>query len=272
MRWYVNDASLQGQFPSISHFEPALRELIALRRSEPAYSSLFVSRTFSFQRVIADQTLAHAVQKIADRDLRLRILQWVNQRGPFLDDDRLSEEDDLFECLGIDVTNQGLGEAARRILHGFIAGTWSFAGGAVDFCRNPLEVSHGLTAAPIGVYDVPNVWSAGGFRALAIAALEEPTSWAELTAHLRVRFPHLLIPDAFHNNSNLQAEPFNSAISDRVQELCRHLEEYMASRNADGSPSKLTNEIVRTLFTNASGAEPLFTANPCQTKQLLEAN
>ena len=260
MRWYVNDASLQGQFPSILHFEPVLRELMEVRRTEPAYSSLFVARTLGFQRVVADQTLAHAVQTITDRDLRLRVLQWVNQRGPFLDDDRLTEQDDLFECLSIDVTDQGLGEATRRIVHGFSAGTWSFVGGAVDFSRNPLEVSHGLTAAPIGVYNVPNVWAADAFRALAIAALAEPTSWDDLAARLRLRFPRLLIPDAFHNNSNLQAEPFNTAISDRAQELCRHLDEYMASRNADGSPSARTNEIVRTLFTGATGAEPLFTA------------
>jgi hypothetical protein len=260
MRWYVNDASLQGQFPSIFHFEPALRELMDLRRSEPAYSNLLVARAFSLQRVVANQTLAHAVQNITDRDLRVRVLQWVSQRGPFLDDDRLAEDDDLFECLGVDVTNQGLGEATRRIVHGFIAGAWSFVGGAVDFCRHPLEVSHGLTEAPIAVYNVPNVWTVDAFRALAIASLTEPTSWAELAAHLKLRFSRLLIPDAFHNNSNLQAEPFNTAISDRVQELCRHLDEYMASRNADGSPSERTNEIVRTLFTSAEGAEPLFTA------------
>ena len=230
-----------------------------LRRTEPAYSSLFVARTFGFQRVVADQTLAHAVQAIADRDLRVRVLQWVNQRGPFLDDDRLADQDDLFECLGIDVTNQGLGEATRRIAHGFAAGAWSFIGGAVDFCRNPLEVSHGLAEAPIGVHNVPNVWTVVAFRALAIAALAEPKSWADLAAHLRLKFPHLLISDTFHNNSNLQAEPFNTAISDRAQELCRHLDEYMTSRNADGSPSERTNEIVRTLFTGAAGGEPLFT-------------
>lgn len=265
MRWYVNDASLQGQFPSISSFEPALRELMELRRNEPAY--LFVTRTFGFQRVVADQTLAHVVQTIADRDLRVRVLQWVNQRGPFLDGDRLAEEDDLFECLGIDVTNQGLGEATRRIVHGFVASAWSFVGGVVDFRHNPLDVSHGLTEAPIRVYNVPNVWTADAFRALAIAALPEPTSWADLTAHLRLRFSRLLISDAFHNNPNLQAEPFNTAISERAQELCRHLDEYMASRNADGSPSERTNEIVRTLFTSAGGAEPLFSAKS-QSNQL----
>lgn len=260
MRWYVNDASLQGQFPSIADFLPALRELMDLRRSEPAYSNLFVGRAFGARNVLADQTLSHALQSVPDRDLRVRVLQWVNQRGPFFDDDRLTEKDDLFECMGVDVTDQGLGEAARQIVHGLLAGTWSFVGGALDFCRNPLKVTHGLTDAPIGVHDVPNVWTADEFRVVAIAALPRPTSWADLTIHLRMRFPRLNIPDAFHNNAKLQAEPFNTAISDRVQELCSHLNEYMKSRNADGSHSARTNEIVRTLFTNATGAEPLFTA------------
>ena len=260
MRWYVNDASLQGQFLSPVHFEPAIRELVELRKTEPAYSNLFVARSFSFQKVSANQTLSHAVQTIADRDLRLRVLQWINQRGPFIDDDRLAEEDDLFECLGIEVTDQGLGEAARRILNGSAAGSWSFVGGAIDFCHNPLEVSHGLSDSPIGRYSVTNVWTADAFRAVAIASLAEPTSWADLAARLRVRFPRLLIADTFDKNSNLRAEPFNSSISDRAQELCRHLDEYMASRNPDGSPTERTNELVRTLFTGAGGAEPLFTA------------
>ena len=145
-------------------------------------------------------------------------------------------------------------------MHGLKAGSWSFAGGLLNFGRNPLRVTHGLTEAPIGLYDVPNVWTADAFRGLAIGALPTLTSWADLTIRLRLRFPRLNIPDAFHNNTMLQAEPFNTAISDRVEELCNHLNEYMKSRNANGSPSARTNEIMRTLFTNATGAEPLFTA------------
>jgi len=232
---------------------------MALRASEPAYSSLFVTRTFGTQRVVADQTLAHAVHVLADRDLRVRVLQWVNQKGPFLDDDRLAEQDDFFECFGMDITDQGLGEAARRIAHGFSAATWSFIGGATDFARSPLQVAHGLPEVRLGVYEVPNVWEAEAFRAQAINAQADPASWTELAGRLKLRFPHLLIPDAFFDNPNLQAEPYSTVIGDRTQELCRHLNEYMASRNPDGTDSERTIEIVRTLFSNATGAEPLFT-------------
>jgi len=230
-----------------------------LRKSEPAYSSLFVTRTFGSQRAVGDRTLAHAIQGLTDRDFRVRVLQWVNQRGPFLDDERVEEPDDLFECLGIDVTDQGLGEAARRIARGFAAGAWSFVGGEINFARTPLEVVHGLLESPLGVYEVHNAWTSDAFRAQAMGTLAEPRSWLDLTMRLRLRFPRLLIPDAFYENANLRAEPYNSAIGDRTQELCRHLDEYMASRNPDGSDSERTREIVRTLFSNAAGAEPLFT-------------
>jgi hypothetical protein len=141
------------------------------------------------------------------------------------------------------------------------------SGGAVDFCSNPLNVTHGLSSAPIGVHDVINVWSADAFRVAAIGALPEVTSWADLAARLGLRFPRLLIADTFHNNSKLQGEPFNTAISDRVQELCRHLDEYMESRNRDGSPSQRTTQIIRALFTGAAGAEQAFTAESSSNQQ-----
>jgi hypothetical protein len=171
----------------------------------------------------------------------------------------LTEQDDFFECFGLDVTDQGLGEAVRRIMHGFSAATWSFVGGRIDFVRSPLEVAHGLPEARLGVYQVPNVWEAEAFRAQAIKAQAEPTSWVGLADRLRLRFPRLLVPDAFFDNSTLQAEPYSAVIGDRTQELCGHLNEYMASRNPDGTDSPRCLEMVRTLFSNATGAEPLFT-------------
>jgi hypothetical protein len=63
----------------------------------------------------------------------------------------------------------------------------------------------------------------------------------------------------FFDNSKLPAEPYSRVIGDRAQALCRHLDEYMASRNVGGADSPRCVEIVRTLFSNATGAEPLFT-------------
>jgi hypothetical protein len=258
MRLYINDASLQGQFHTIVEFEQILRGLVDLRKLKCVRSNIFVTRTFSYQRVTEHYTLAHAVQIMADRDLRVRVLQWVNGNGPFLDDDRLAEQDDFFECLGIDVTDQGLGEAARRKARGLLAGAWSFVGGATDFAQNPLEVAHGIVGARIGAYEIPNVWTPQALLTLLINALAEPTSWAELTDLLRLRFPRLLIGDAFYDNAQLQAEPYSAVIADRAQELCRHLDEYMASRNKDGSDTDHTAEMMRTLFSSAAGADPLF--------------
>jgi hypothetical protein len=110
-----------------------------------------------------------------------------------------------------------------------------------------------------GGYDVPNVWDSETFRALALDNLSEPKSWIELAATLRLRFTRLHISDAFFANSRLQAEPYEASIGDRAQELCRHLNDYMLARGPEGADNERTNEIVRTLFSNASGAIPLFT-------------
>ncbi len=209
--------------------------------------------------VTADRTLAHAVQELRNRDLKLRILQWVSQRGPFIDDDRQAEENDYFECLGLDVTDSGLGEAARRMIASHLAGSWSFVGGAVNFLHNPLVAEHGLPEERYGSYNIPNVWTEDDFNYQAGASAVAPTSWSTLAETLRLKFPQLLIAPILAENPALQQEPYSSTIGDRATELCRHLNEYMVSRNADGSDSVLSTEMVRALFTNATGSEPLFT-------------
>jgi hypothetical protein len=72
-------------------------------------------------------------------------------------------------------------------------------------------------------------------------------------------FPRLSFPNQFYTNQLLQGEPFSAVIADRVQELCRLLNEYMASRQGDGSDSGRTVEMVRAHFSGAAGARPLFT-------------
>ena len=59
------------------------------------------------------------------RDKRVLLFQWAGRKGPFIEDDRQSTDDDLFLFDGEDVTDLGLGEAARRILATLPAATLS---------------------------------------------------------------------------------------------------------------------------------------------------
>jgi hypothetical protein len=56
-------------------------------------------------------------------------------------------------------------------------------------------------------------------------------------------------------------------------ELLRHLNQYMESRNLDGSDTESSRELVRSLFTAAKGSAPLFTgeseSNRCNFERVL---
>jgi hypothetical protein len=64
----------------------------------------------------------------------------MSSAGPFWDDSRAPNAEDLFYFENEDVTDQGLGEVARRLLLGIEAHTYSFTGPAVRFQRSPLRV------------------------------------------------------------------------------------------------------------------------------------
>ena len=207
----------------------------------------------------------------AGGDLRRQILTWVTTRGPFIEDDRLAESDDYFECLGVDVTDGGAGEAARRFKAGAHVGLYSFVGGPLDFCIDPLPVDHGLDSDRLGQYEIANCWTV---QVLAENVRNsEPTvdSWRKLVEVGREQYEHLLLPDAIHENAKLAAEPFENSIAERALQLLGHLNEYMSSLGERGAPSARSNEIVRNLFTNASGAEPLFTGESATNQKTYAA-
>jgi len=72
----------------------------------------------------------------------------------------------------------------------------------------------------------------------ALNATSEPDSWQSLIDRVRELFPLLLLADAIYLDARLAREPFEKSISDRAMELLRHLNQYMESRNLDGSDSE----------------------------------
>lgn len=259
MRWYVNDASLQGQFPDPYVFVSGLREILSVRaRLSRVRDSLYTSRMLSERTVTEHLTFKAAILRVAERDLRHQVLQWLDRQGPFFEDDRLFELDDYFECFDTDVTEQGLGEAARRIKAGQDAGAFSFTGGTIVFTQTPLFVDHGIRENRLGQYQVRNVWTIADLESWARAAAPEPTSWRTVIEFSREQYPRLFLPSSIYENVRLAREPFESTIANRAVELFGHLHAYMESRLPDGSESERSRALIRDFFTNAAGREPLF--------------
>jgi len=274
MRWYFNDVSLQGQFPAFAGgthnpdadtpFEGLLRELLGVR---PHIHPLHVTRTLSTRLVSYGVTLRAALQRSRKTDLRRAVLIWLDRTGPFMDDDRREEVDDLFEYCELDVTNSGLGEAARRVKVGESAHTFSVPGGQVSFALSPLPIDHGLREDRLGVVPVSNVWTVPDL--LAKAANAPPTTtWRELVETARHRFPRLLIPDGVYEHKMLAREAYSEVIGRQAFVLLGHLEAYMAGREADGAEGPASRDIIERFFT---GARAPFTGESDTNKNAFRA-
>jgi len=269
MQWFVNDASLQGQFETPNAFSAILGELLQARARVPQLRvSLFTSRTLSEMPATRTLSVRKTVSHVNDRDFLRQVLQWIDRSGPFIDDDRYPEPNDYFECLGIDVTDQGLGEAARRLRNDIEIAAFSFAGGEVDFSGSPLCVEHGLPEDRLGRYFVPNTSSVDKLIECALRAIPEPDSWRSMIEKARIRFPSLVLSDTIFLNARLAGEPFEKSISDRVMELLRQLNKYAESRNSDGSESDHSRELVRAFFTEAQGSVPAFTGESVTNQRI----
>ncbi len=255
MHWYINEASLQGQFGDQEKFVLLLKGITSARnRFSSLKRSLHTTRLFPTRTVGPDRSLRDVLNQSNDRDLKLAVMQWVDKAGPFIDDDRLEERDDYFECLKHDVTDCGLGEATRRVKLGTPATVFSFEGGTTNFGFTPLPVDHGLPESLLGSYRVHNLWTLAALASSAEDARPEPSDWKALVDAGRERFPRLIIPDSVYLNAALAKEPFEATIRDRALALLSHLDAYMAGRNPDGSEGQRARAVVEDYFTGGDNA------------------
>jgi hypothetical protein len=158
--WHINDLSVSGQYRSPQDFRDALEPLLKLRhRRKFLKDNLFCSRLFVTRLATSVLTVQQATIALRDGNYTRLVLTWLANSGPLWDDERFPNPDDYFHFEGADVTDQGLGEAARRRLVLIEAGVFSFPHGTMRFRVTPLLVGHGLPEDPIDEVSVPNVWS-----------------------------------------------------------------------------------------------------------------
>ncbi|WP_199555243.1 hypothetical protein [Sandaracinobacteroides hominis] len=175
------------------------------------------------------------------------MFNWLDRAGPFVDDDKLHEEDDYFEFADLEVTATGLGEAARRTKASEDCASYSFEGGEIDFAVDPLEVDHGLREERYGRYPVRNHWRPEALIQHAISSGPPVNSWPVLVEVARTRFPHLDIAD-LHANATLAREPFEASVRDKALTLMGLLNTYMAGRRDDGAEGPVSKEVIEAHF------------------------
>lgn len=264
MRWYLNDASLQSQFVDLARFERTLRDLLGARSRIPAIAqNLHTTRSLRQAMAGPGVSVRQFLHACRDKDLRTAAFTWLDRTGPFVDDDRMDEEDDYFEYADAEVTETGLGEAARRIKSGEDCAAYSFEGGATDYAVDPLEIDHGLPEERYGRYTVRNHWRPQGLVDHALASGPPIASWQALVEGARARFRHLEITD-LHANAMLAREPFEASVRDRALALMGMLDEYMAGRGDDGVEGPRSKAVIDAHF---KGERAYFTGESATNEQ-----
>lgn len=246
MTCYVNDLSLCGQYSDAATFLEDLAELMRMRSKESTLEQrLFCSRTLHTRPVTQNMNFRQAVESMRKHILVPLVLTWLTKNGPFWDDVRVPNDDDYFESNGQDVTNYGLGEAARRLLVGFQASSFSFASGGFDY--SPIDIVHGLPESPLDTVSVPNFWDTYALYIDALAVVPAPVNWKQMLELAQSRYDKLI----FSANSidKLLREPFSQRVVEQIFIRLEVLQRFMACRHENGHYTEKNHELIAQHFT-----------------------
>lgn len=255
MEWHINDLSLDGQFPDPQAFRSALEPLLQLRRRDPLLRNrLYCSRLLHARKVTPTEDFKNAVRATGDKTYIGLALEWSAKAGPFWDDERQSNEDDYFEYQGSDVTDQGLGEAARRRLVGCEANVFSFQ--SVGFETSPLSVQQGLAEKPIRFIDVANCWQINHLKT-ELESCRELNNWNDVHIEIMRRFDQLVFSTEVM--ADLFPTSFSQSVKERIFQLLDILNTLVIASDDGGKLSHEGEEILKNYFAGTSTVgTPLF--------------
>lgn len=244
MEWILNDLSLKNKYASSNDFFSDIEEFLKLRFSNRLIHENFLCpRSIGDIEVFNDTKFSQLVLTEAPKDLKNQIMSWVSKNGPFWCDRRTENEDDYFEHNNIDVTDFGLGECTRKSIISQLVASYSFSG---LYDASPLQVQHGLPEDILGTYSIDNLWTYQQLLDSCEASLPEPTNWEVAIERLAEDFTSLVFSTTLLQQINTL--PYNKTVYDRMRELCRVLEVYLASRDEQGNRTEQTHNIVREFF------------------------
>lgn len=239
MAWYINELSLAGQYQDVSAFLEELKRLMRQREQIPILKQeLYCSNSLCTQPVTQADNFRECV--LRDKAIVHPVLAWVTKYGPFWDDNREQNPDDYFECHGKDVTDQGLGEAARCHLAGKKPFSVSFSNGSFDY--TPVVIVQGLPEEPLATISVQNIWDFSKLQNSALTAIPSPCNWHQMLEQAQILFDRLTFSPQCLDELTMQ--PFSAYVVERVFELLRVLDEFMQCRNDDGTYTERNHELI----------------------------
>lgn len=248
MRAYVNELALAEACATASPQHKPLLELLKARHHHKALvRALFCARAMPQVEVrdgLSLRDLGHQLPK----ESRNSLFIWTDRQGPFIDDDRQAADPDTFWFGDDEVTNGGLGEAARRRLSNQPAVVLSPVYESTSrFAEDALAIIQGLLPdEAIERVQVQNYLHADQLAEDIAAAEPEPTNWPDSLTLARRRFDRLWI--GTHCDSSLSRHTFRPSQSRRMFELFRVLQEVMQAMDAGGDLSGKGKRLIQKHF------------------------
>ena len=238
MRAYVNELALAEACATAVPEQGPLVALLEDRHRHAALADALYCAKAMPNTLVRQGLLLRDLGQRLSRDQRQLFFAWTDKKGPFIDDDRQSAEPDLF-VFGedeIDVTELGLGEAARRILSHQAAAVLSPVEDRTSrFAADPLVVVQGLRDEAHDHVRVPNFLDGATLAHSIQADQPDPTSWPETLGQARQRFDRLLIGE--HCDTVLSRQTFSPPQSRGVGELLTVLQTLMEEMDHGGELS-----------------------------------
>jgi len=251
----LNDLSIKRDLKGVVALNQQLLATVRLVSSlAVAREIVRCSRNLINSVVCDDKPLVRHIADSFDRDVRLQIMSWLTNHGPFWDDSRTEVDFDSFNYQGVDITEQGLGEIGRLHSLGVNAWSYSFEGGEFNFSNTPISISHSLEDIVVGGYDVDNIWDVETVGEKLRGFVAPPASWEEMLKVAVNSFKYLEFLVEPH--SDLVATPFSRGASDRIFLLLGVLDKIAENTNEDGSRNKAAKDLYDTFFV---GEAPPFT-------------
>lgn len=241
MKWYLNELSLTGQFATTEHFIEHLKNILSLRERFAIISNgFYCPRGLPEVKVSGERTFRDAVINHGEKNLTRKVVLWLDRNGPFTAIN--NNKDIVCEWNGKNVDGTTLAQLIEFAPLTDNLFTYSFDNSNPSFSLSPLRIDY-FTGSDdeIKTIDVNNHWKLDVLEAEAKNFQGKPESWEGFCSYIYDEFPFVnLSVDVF---PFLKSQPFSSVICERGIFLVRILNEYVASRNDDGSYSDKTNEI-----------------------------
>ncbi len=212
MELILNDCSIHGQFLSLGAFRDAIGRVMIIRETTRRFrGDLQCHRNVANAQVTPDLKMREAAPRALDKNKLRAFMGWLDRHGPFWDDVRQHNSDDLLEFNGEVVTDTAVGEAAYCLIRGIDRGLVSFK--PSSWLISPLAVNW-HDSERVSSVEVLNYWDPEEVEAALESAPVQLGSWKDLEATARIRCPDL----TFANDSfdPLTGHPFSKGAAERL--------------------------------------------------------